>query len=174
MKRLNYKVISVALMMNSLFLFAQTSSRFQTATPLNKVRVASFKTLETRFNQPNDTTYIVNFFAAWCAPCVKELPEFVAFAEAHETEKVQVLYVSLDFKKDIKKKVGPLSIKHHLGQNVYLLDETNASNWINQIDSAWGGDIPATLFVNHQKQYKRLFAQSFTQALLSETFLTIK
>jgi thiol-disulfide isomerase/thioredoxin len=162
MKRLNYLTVFVVLLMNNPCLLAQS------------VKVISFKTLETLFNQPNDTTYIAHFFASWCVPCVKELPEFVAFAEAHKTEKVQVLYVSLDFKKDVKKKLGPLSIKHHLGQNVYLLDETNANKWINKVDSAWGGDIPATLFVNHQKHFKRLFAQSFTQALLSETLLTIK
>jgi hypothetical protein len=45
---------------------------------------------------------------------VKELPEFRAFAEAHKTEKVQVIYVSLDFKNDIKEKLEPLSIKAFL------------------------------------------------------------
>jgi thiol-disulfide isomerase/thioredoxin len=125
------------------------------------------------FNQPNDTTYIVNFFASWCVPCVKELPEFTAFAAAHKTEKMQVIYVSLDFKKDIKQKLGPLSIKGVLGQNVYLLDETNANNWINQVDSTWGGDIPATLFVNNQKRFSKLFNQSFTSDLLFKTFKLI-
>ncbi len=156
MKRLHYLTVFVVLLMNSPCLFAQN------------VRVISFKTLETLINKPNDTTYIVNFFASWCAPCVKELPEFTAFAEAHKSQKIQVLYVSLDFKKDVKKKLAPLSIKHNLGQNVYLLDETNANNWINQVDSAWGGDIPATLFVNSKKQYRKLFNQSFTKELLFE------
>lgn len=162
MKKSNCIIIFVVLFMNSPYLFAQ------------KVRVISFKTLQTIINKPNDTTYIVNFFASWCVPCVRELPEFVAFAEAHKTEKMQVIYVSLDFKKNIKQKLGPLSIKGVLRQNVYLLDETNANNWLNQVDSTWSGAIPATFFVNHQKQYRRLFAQSFTKELLYETFLTIK
>ena len=162
MKKSNCIIIFVVLFMNSPCLYAQ------------KVRVISFKTLETIFNQPNDTTYIVNFFASWCAPCVTELPEFTAFAEAHKTEKVQVIFISLDVKKDVNKKLGPLSKKFNLGQNVYVLEEVNANNWINQVDTTWGGAIPATLFVNHQKQYKRLFAQSFTKELLSETFLRIK
>ena len=157
MKKLKCLTVFVVLFMNNPYLFAQ------------KVRVIPFKTLETRVNQPNDTTYIVNFFASWCAPCVKELPEFVAFAAARKTEKIQVIYVSLDFKKDVKKKLDPLSKKLNLGQNVYLLAEINANNWINQVDTAWGGDIPATLFVNSKKQYHQLFNQSFTQALLSET-----
>ncbi len=157
MKKSNCILIFVVLFMNSSYLFAQ------------KVRAISFKTLETMINKPNDTTYIVNFFASWCAPCVKELPEFVAFAEAHKTDKIQVLFVSLDFKKDVKKNLGPLSIKHNLGQNLYILDEANANNWINKVDSAWGGDIPATLFVNNQKRFYKLFNQSFTDDLLLKT-----
>jgi thiol-disulfide isomerase/thioredoxin len=157
MKRLNYLTVFVVLFINSPYSFAQ------------KVRVIPFKTLQILFNKPNDTTYIVNFFASWCAPCVKELPEFVAFAEAHKNEKIQVLFVSLDFKKDLKKSLGPLSIKHNLRQNVYLLDETNANNWINQVDSTWTGDIPATLFINYKKNYNKLFNQSFTNDLLFKT-----
>jgi thiol-disulfide isomerase/thioredoxin len=161
MKRLYFLTVFVILFINSPCLFAQ------------KVNIISFKRLQTMFNQPNDTTYIVNFFASWCVPCVRELPEFVAFAAAHKTEKMQVIYVSLDFKKDIKQKLGPLSIKGVLGQNVYLLDETNANNWINQVDSTWGGDIPATLFVNNQKRFSKLFNQSFTSDLLFKTFKLI-
>jgi thiol-disulfide isomerase/thioredoxin len=169
MKRLNCIAIFVVLVMNNSYLLAQTSARFQTSPTLNKVKVISFKTLETLFNQPNDTTYIVNFFASWCAPCVKELPEFIAFAEQHKNEKIHVLFVSLDFKKDLKKSLGHLSIKHDFGQNLYLLDETNANNWINQVDSTWSGDIPATLFINNQKNYNKLFNQSFTNDLLFKT-----
>lgn len=147
--------------MNSPCLFAQ------------KVRVISFKTLETMFNKPNDTTYIVNFFASWCAPCVKELPEFIRFDKENKNEKMQLIFVSLDFKKDIKKDLGPLSKKLNLGQNLYVLDETNANNWINQVDTTWGGDIPATLFINNQKRFSKLFNQSFTSDLLFKTFKLI-
>lgn len=153
-------IIFVVLLMNSPYLFSQ------------QVRVVSFKTLETLIRQANDTTYIVNFFASWCAPCVKELPEFVQFSEEHATEKVKVIFVSLDFVKDYKKKLTPLSKKLNLPP-VYLLDEPNANNWINRLDKNWGGDIPATLFVNSQKQISKLFAQSFTKEVLFKTLKSI-
>ena len=36
----------------------------------------SFEEMEWIFNQENDTTYVINFWATWCKPCVEELPFF--------------------------------------------------------------------------------------------------
>lgn len=138
-----------------------------------QVRVISFETLEKLIHKPNDTTYIVNFFASWCAPCVKELPEFVQFAKDHKDEKMSLLFVSLDFKKDYKKNLVPLSKKLNLGENVYLLDESNANNWINRLNKQWGGDIPATFFINSKRQFSKCYAQSFTSDLLFQTLKSV-
>ena len=43
---------------------------------------------------------IVNFWATWCAPCIKELPHFEA---ADEMSDIKVLLVSLDFPQDYEK-----------------------------------------------------------------------
>ena len=39
---------------------------------------------------------VVNFFATWCIPCVREHPELVRFSDRHPAEEVQVLSVMYD------------------------------------------------------------------------------
>lgn len=53
---------------------------------------------------------VVNFWATWCAPCVKEIPDIAAFAK-EQSAKTRVLGVALDWdnEKQVKafaKKVG--------------------------------------------------------------------
>ena len=51
-------------------------------------------------------TYVVNFWATWCAPCVKELPHFETLQENY-SDSVEVILVSLDFPHQYETKLKP-------------------------------------------------------------------
>jgi thiol-disulfide isomerase/thioredoxin len=84
-----------------------------------------------------DTAYIVNFWATWCAPCVKELPEFEKLDSTYKNKPVKVLLVSLDFENQVQTKLIPFIEKRKLQSEVLLLNEVYDNEWIPKIDAKW-------------------------------------
>ena len=127
--------------------------------------------LQRIMNSTSDTTYVVNFWATWCVPCVKEFPAFQAFAKAHKNENVKVVMISLDFKKSYKEALLPFIKNHPLDGDVYLLDEPDYNSWINKINPDWQGEIPVTFIFNNAKRQRAFFPHDFTPESLQQSFI---
>jgi thiol-disulfide isomerase/thioredoxin len=136
------------------------------------VNLITLNELEHRINSSKDTTYVVNFWATWCGPCVKELPHFQKLRSELKNEPVSILLVSLDFKSKLEKQVKPFVRRRRIKSEVFLLDESNQQEYIDRVDSSWSGTIPATLFVYNGK--RRFMEQTFSYSELLEAYQTFK
>jgi thiol-disulfide isomerase/thioredoxin len=105
----------------------------------------TFDDFEPHLHLQNDTTYLVNFWASWCTPCVAELPAFERIGEEYKHQKVKILLVSLDFPGQIDSRLVPFLEKNDIRSDVLVLNDPDANKWINSVDSSWSGSIPATL-----------------------------
>lgn len=130
------------------------------------VKAYDYDKLEYFLNQQNDTTYVVNFWATWCVPCVKELPHFEKLNQQYKGKKVKVLLVSLDMAKMVESKLLPFIKKKNLKSEIVLLKDPDSNNWIPKIDKSWSGAIPATLIYNRKK--RKFYEKSFEYADLEE------
>ncbi len=102
------------------------------------------------FEQNNDSTYVINFWATWCKPCVKELPYLEQLNEELKDEKVRVILVSLDFDTDLEKKVKPFVKERQLKSDVIAFINGDYNSWIGEVEEAWDGAIPATIIYNQK------------------------
>jgi thiol-disulfide isomerase/thioredoxin len=125
------------------------------------VPVYDFAGLRPYLSSDSDTTYVVNFWATWCAPCIEELPYFEALTKENMDKPLRVLLVSLDFRKQLKSRLLPFLKQREIQSRVLVLDDPDANSWIDQVDPAWSGAIPATLVYRGSKRVFR--EQTFTR-----------
>ncbi|WP_223833932.1 TlpA disulfide reductase family protein [Spirosoma profusum] len=123
------------------------------------VPVLKFDDLEQRIKRPNDTLYVVNFWATWCAPCVKELPLFESARKTYASQKVSVLLVSMDARKTLTSKVIPFVRNRKIGSNVVLLDEPDLNTWIDKLAPEWSGALPMTLVLNEKRNVRQFIGK---------------
>lgn len=125
-----------------------------------ELEIYDFNGLEKFLNQKDDKVHVVNFWATWCAPCVKELPHFEELNKNYKHKDVEVLLVSLDFPKQYEKKLKPFIIEHNLQSKILVLDDVDMNTWIPKVNEDWDGAIPVTIIYNKNK--RQFYSQTFT------------
>ena len=112
------------------------------------VQVVDFDEFYSKIDLSSKDTYVINFWATWCSPCVKELPYFESVNKEYADKNVKVILVSLDFPSQIESKLKPYLKKNKIKSNVILLDDSKMNKWVPRVSEKWDGGIPATLIVN--------------------------
>lgn len=136
------------------------------------VKVVKFDGLDSLLHNTEDTLYVVNFWATWCKPCVEELPYFEKANQTFATKPVKIILVSMDLKKDIPNKLLPFMKRRNILSDVWLLDDTKYNSWIDKVEPAWSGAIPATIIFNNSENKRTFIERPFKEGELSAIIAT--
>lgn len=128
-------------------------------------KVIKWDGLEAVINRRSDKLQVINFWATWCAPCIKELPYFEEVNKS-ASDKIDVTLVSLDFADEFEKRVLPFIKKRNLQSRVLLLDEIDYNSWIDKVDPSWSGAIPATLIINPSNGKRKFLEKELNEGEL--------
>ena len=123
------------------------------------MEIHDYNGLEPYLNRKDDKIYVVNFWATWCAPCIKELPYFEDLNAKYKGKNVEVILVSLDFPHQYDSKLKPFIKEHDLKSKIVVLDDVDMNTWIPKVNENWDGAIPVTIIYNKDKRefYDRPF-----------------
>ncbi len=137
------------------------------------IPVVAFEGLKPLFEQADGKVRVVNFWATWCAPCIKELPHFEALQAELADRGVEVTLVSLDFPNAWEKRLPEFISRKNLRSPVVVLNDPRQNDWIPQVSESWSGAIPATLIYSADRRefYEQTFDGPDLRAAV-ETFLS--
>ncbi|MGI9651070.1 TlpA family protein disulfide reductase [Chryseobacterium sp. RLHN22] len=145
----------IALIFSVSVCFSQESSPVYKEIPhqneemilVNDIPMIKYELLEQKIKEEKDVFLVLNFWSTTCAPCVKELPDFMEVNKKFKANpKFKMLLVSLDRAKD-KDRVIQFIKNKKLTAEVVLLDDIKRMNtWIPKFEKNWDGNIPVTIF----------------------------
>ena len=119
-------------------------------------KVVKLAELEKLINTPSEKIQVINFWATWCGPCVKEMPLIEKLGQ--ERGDIRITLVSMDLELDSNpNKVFKFVERKAIKSDVLILDAPDPNSWIDKIEKQWNGSLPATIIIN-TKTGKRAFA----------------
>ncbi|WP_396184150.1 TlpA family protein disulfide reductase [Flavobacterium sp.] len=164
----HYKQIILLIMVQFSFCYIGYSQNANKPKPLKvyekdgfKLKSYNYDGLESYLNHNNDTLYVINFWATWCVPCVKEMPYFEALNQKYKAGKFKMILVSLDFPKMVESRVIPFIQNKKIQAEVVLLDDPDSNSWIEKVAKKWTGAIPFTIIYRNER--RKFYEQSFTE-----------
>lgn len=143
--------VVISLIFTSQCIHAQPSTRGEEAS----VPVVDFEGFSHILSMQDDTVRVINFWATWCVPCVKELPYFKKASRELDGMKVKFIYVSMDMPSHMEERVLPFIRDRELRGTHFLLDDPDANSWIPMVYESWTGAIPATLIYIEDNRFFR-------------------
>lgn len=134
-----------------------------------KFPVYDFDDLEPLLYKNDGTTYVINFWATWCKPCLEELPYFERVSIEQKDGKIKVILVNLDMPHMWKSRLEPYVEKKGIQSEVVILDDPKQNEWLPKVAEDWGGGIPATLIYNKDK--RKFYERGFTYEELNQELI---
>lgn len=132
---------------SSSFLFSQNKQI------IGDVPLIQYELLRDKIKENKNVLLVLNFWSTTCAPCVKELPDFMEINNKFSGKKnFKMLLVSLDRAKDKEKVVKFIENKNLTAEVVILDDIKRMNTWIPAFEEKWEGNIPVTIIYKHSEK----------------------
>lgn len=118
--------------------------------------------------RPGARATVVNVWATWCVPCVKEMPELLQLERAYRDRGLRLVLVSADFDS-----AAPVAFLAKRGVTFDTWYKTGGDQeFIDALDPRWTGALPATVVFDAEGNRRAFWEggadyERFEQAVLA-------
>lgn len=161
-----FKNVGIVSMLVLSFILMDKVAKAQKAT------VIKFDGLQAILDTKGGQIQVINFWATWCAPCIKELP-LLEKLNADNVHNAKITLINLDYV-DRVDKVNEFLARRNIRSKVLLLDEVDYNSWIDKVEKGWSGAIPATLIFDPKTGKRRFMEKELKPGELEELIASLK
>jgi peroxiredoxin len=110
------------------------------------LKLASAEDLQTLRKNPTRKLLLVNFWATWCGPCAKELPEFQTMYRMYRHRPFALVTVSANYPDAQAGVLGVLK-EHHASSTNLLFGSMDIYKLMAAFDAEWNAALPYTMLI---------------------------
>lgn len=121
-------------------------------------------------SQWNGKVIVVNFWATWCPPCIREIPHFVQMQQRYAEKGLQIIGIAIDNPVAVKRFVNQTHINYPI-----LVDQENQAQAI-AIAQEFGnqyGTLPFTVIIDQQGMIVIRYPGELDPQTLEEMILSL-
>jgi len=125
-------------------------------SPVPQIRTVTAKQIRALVDDSKGKVVVINFWATWCPPCVREFPALIKVYEQYHDKGVNMFAVSMNSPEE-KADIEQFLQTHKPPFPIYLKDTQDAT-FNEAVLKDWFGEMPMTLVFNTAG--KRVLAHS--------------
>lgn len=124
----------------------QKTPQMQQPIPLMEFSLADISGNIRSISEWQGKILIINFWATWCPPCLKEIPEFIELQSEYAEQNVQFIGIAIDKPHLVDDYLSFIDINYPI-----LIAETEGGKLSHKLGNTFDA-IPYTVIVNQQSQ----------------------
>jgi thiol-disulfide isomerase/thioredoxin len=142
------------------------------AEQTSAIALPDFNLPDAQGNQHNISEWqgkirVINFWATWCPPCLKEIPEFITIQEQYAGKGLQFIGIAIDDQEPVEQYLGSSKINYPI-----LIGGVNGISLAHQLGNSFDA-LPFTVVVNRQGQIIHQHRGEFSREQIMEIIIPL-
>lgn len=112
-----------------------------------KIDILEFDEFEKYLKTPASNLRVLHLWAAWCAPCLHELPNWEQAVQEYAGKPIEWVFVDLSYEDQLETKTVELLQKYPHLRPVVHLNPALSTEWAERLHPDWQSSLPSTLLL---------------------------
>ena len=131
---------------------APPASAVPPVPPAQLIKAAELRAL---LDRQRGRVVVLNLWATWCVPCLREIPDLVELEKEFAARGVTLMGLGMDEGSSLQGMVEPFRRKHFPEFRTWLRNEPDMDTLVSVVDPAWNEVLPTTYLIGRDGKLAR-------------------